>query len=248
MKSPVHTANAPSQWIVLRCAPIHTPPAVGTNHGPRGPSAVGPLELQKKLANSSFLGQRPRIGGERGAAYICRFFVFDASFAVSATGGGIISGHGSGQPSPRGRRPWCSNPARICVHPRWKMAIRRQRGRRLCCVCGTSSIVSSGNAASASPPTDNNHHVATATASHSRSARAGSSMRVYCHCQPPLLIRLNPCSIQARKPYQQTSPASGGKSVRTNQGSAYPSPQQARRVQSNCADAVLKAVPRPCQR
>ncbi len=66
----------------------------------------------------------------------------------------------------------------------------------------------------ASPPTDSSHQVAVAIAIHNRSARAGSPMRVCCHCQPPRLQRLKPCSIQALKPYQQASAHSGpGRSI-----------------------------------
>ena len=73
--------------------------------------------------------------------------------------------------------------------------------------------------ASASPPTESSHHVASASANHSRSARAGSSVRVYCHCQPPRFKRLKPCSIQARSPYQQACAAWGGRLVSMSQAS-----------------------------
>ena len=79
--------------------------------------------------------------------------------------------------------------------------------------------------ASASPPTDSSHQVAMAIAIHNRSARAVSSMRVCCHCQPPRLLRLKPCSIHALKPYQQASALSGAKSVNTSHGSLCSSPQ-----------------------
>jgi hypothetical protein len=48
--------------------------------------------------------------------------------------------------------------------------------------------VAGGWWASASPPTASIHRVAMAMANHSRSARWGSVMWVYCHCQPPPLI------------------------------------------------------------
>src|SRR5262249_56395982 len=64
------------------------------------------------------------------------------------------------------------------------------------------------------PPTLSSHSVATATANHRRAARSGWVIRVRCHCQPARLIHLNCCSIQARRPYQPASLASGGKSVR----------------------------------
>ena len=38
---------------------------------------------------------------------------------------------------------------------------------------------------------ENTHHVAIAIAIHNRSARAGSSIRVCCHCQPLCLLYLN---------------------------------------------------------
>ena len=58
---------------------------------------------------------------------------------------------------------------------------------------------------------------------------------------------LKPCSIQARRPYQPASPASGGKSVRINHGSGYPSSQRASNVQGSGCGARLKAVPVPRQ-
>jgi hypothetical protein len=61
--------------------------------------------------------------------------------------------------------------------------------------------------------------MAIAIAIYNRSARAGSSMRVCCHCQQSRLLRLKPCSIHALKPYQQASAHSGGKSVNTSHGS-----------------------------
>ena len=73
--------------------------------------------------------------------------------------------------------------------------------------------------------------VATATANHNRAARCGSVMRVRCHCQPPRLVILKPCSIQARKPYQHALPALGARSVSSNHGSRYPSSHRASSVQ-----------------
>ena len=69
------------------------------------------------------------------------------------------------------------------------------------------------SAATRSPP---------ATARHRRAARAGGVMWVRCHCPPARLVILQPGSIQARNPYQQAVLASGGRSVRINQGSVYP--------------------------
>jgi len=80
----------------------------------------------------------------------------------------------------------------------------RGRGRSW---AGSGGSVPTGIVVSAAPPTLSSHKVATATASHNRAARWGSVMRVRCHCQPPRLVILNPCSIQARNPYQQASPA-----------------------------------------
>ena len=51
---------------------------------------------------------------------------------------------------------------------------------------GNARIVSTGTAVSASPPTSRHHHVPTASTSHSRSARSGSVMCVFCQSQPPL--------------------------------------------------------------
>src|SRR5947209_20635571 len=100
---------------------------------------------------------------------------------------------------------------------------------------------------SALPPTRNSHRVATAMASHRRSARCGSSIRVCCHCQPPLLLSLNPCSIQLRKPYQEASPCPGARSLRISQGSLYPEPHQPSNVPAICRPGVEKAVPCPLQ-
>src|SRR5206468_8902683 len=85
-------------------------------------------------------------------------------------------------------------------------------------------------ASSALPPTRNSHSVATAIASHRRSALSGSSIRVCCHCQPPLLLSLNPCSIQARRPYQEASPCCTARSPRISHGSLCPSPHQPQSV------------------
>ena len=83
-------------------------------------------------------------------------------------------------------------------------------------------------------------------ARHRRAARSGCVMWVRCHCQPARLVIFNPCSIQARNPYQQAVLASGGRSVRSNHGSLYPGSQQASRVQCNCRWRPLKAIPVPC--
>ena len=106
--------------------------------------------------------------------------------------------------------------------------------------------VLAGIVSSASPPTLSSHKVATATASHRRAARAGWVMWVRCHCQPARLVILKPCSIQARNPYQQAVLASGGRSVRINQGSLYPPSQHASSVQWSWRWRPLKAIPVPC--
>ena len=73
-------------------------------------------------------------------------------------------------------QPWrnmpptaASRPAR--PRPRWtqRCHVQQRAGR---------------NASIRRPAHTENHRVATATASHSRAARAGSVMRVRCHCQP----------------------------------------------------------------
>src|SRR5262249_48387196 len=103
-----------------------------------------------------------------------------------------------------------------------------------------------GTSVSASPPTNRYHHVPTASTSHSRSARSGSVICVFCQSQPPLLSRLNPCSIQDRSPYQHTSAAAGGRSVSTSHGSVYPSSQRASSVPRSCLGTSWNAWPRPC--
>src|SRR5262249_5920666 len=110
---------------------------------------------------------------------------------------------------------------------------------------GHAVNVSTGTPASASPPTNRHHQVATASTSHSRSARPASVMRDFCQSQPPLLTRLNPGSIHARKPYQHTAASCGGRSVSTSQGSLYPASQRASRVQPNRLGASLNASPVP---
>ncbi len=70
-------------------------------------------------------------------------------------------------------------------------------------------------------------------------------MRVNCHCQPALLTCLKPPSIHVRKPYQPGKACWGGKSVRSNQGSANPSSHRTRRVA--WMEWTLKQVPAPAQ-
>ena len=77
-------------------------------------------------------------------------------------------------------------------------------------------------------------------------SRAGSSMRVCRHCQPPRLQRLKPCSIHALKPYQQRRRCIRGQAGQPAMG--CPSPQWASIVQSSCDFLPLSVVPHPCQR
>lgn len=105
----------------------------------------------------------------------------------------------------------------MVIQPRRNTLTRRNRVARRWRRCAsinavTSSTVLLAMASSAAPPTLTSHKVATATASHSRAARAGCAMRVRCHCQPPRLVSLKLCSIQARRPYQAAVLASGGRS------------------------------------
>src|ERR1051326_4945684 len=102
-------------------------------------------------------------------------------------------------------------------------------------------------ATSALPPTRNSQKVATAIASHSRVARWGSSIRVCCHCHPPLLTSLNPCSIQLRSPYQEAAPCCGKRSLKINHGSSCPTPHQPSNVPAICRLGVENAVPAPHQ-
>src|SRR5205085_2657902 len=98
---------------------------------------------------------------------------------------------------------------------------------------------------SASPPTLTTQRVATAMASQSRAARSGSVILVWCHCQPPRLMSLNPPSIQDRMPYHATWATSGGRSVSTNQGSACASAQHATSVHCRRQEGVAKQSTSP---
>ena len=113
----------------------------------------------------------------------------------------------------------------IIIRPRWKQESKRTyeflgERRRAMWFSGKASKELAGIFASASPPTLRTQRVATAIANQKRVALFGSTMRVYCHCQPALLICLKPDSIQARSPYQQGKARLGGKSVRISQGSS----------------------------
>src|SRR3990172_4070641 len=95
----------------------------------------------------------------------------------------------------------------IIITPRWKQESKRTyeflgERRRTICFSGKASKELAGMFASASPPTLRTQRVATAIANQKRVALSGSIIRVYCHCQPALLICLKPDSIQARSPYQ----------------------------------------------
>src|SRR5947209_8529679 len=119
--------------------------------------------------------------------------------------------------------------------PRANTLLLPQHCLHSCSYCQKRPLaVVPSTAASAQPPTRNSQRVATAIASHSRVARSGSSIRVCCHCQPPLLLSLNPCSIQLRIPYQEASPCCGSRSLKISQGSSCPTPHQPSNVPAIC--------------
>ena len=130
-----------------------------------------------------------------------------------------LVGQGSGSKRPCGKVSPRMAAARMQRRPRRKQLSKRgcERWvvrRRAMFVAGRSAKVLTGRLSSASPATLRTHSVATAMASHRRAARAGSTIFVCCHCQPPRLVSLNPHSIQARRLYQQTSACSEARSVR----------------------------------
>src|SRR5205807_3064829 len=86
----------------------------------------------------------------------------------------------------------------------------------------TSRTVLAGLVSSAAPPTLTPPQGAPATARPRRAARAGWGIRVRCHGQPARLVSVKPCSIQARRPYQQAVLAAGGSAVRSTHGSCSP--------------------------
>ena len=140
------------------------------------------------------------------------------------TPGGSV-GHGAGSNRPSGSGCPCSTAARIVSTPRRKQLNKRGRARpvarrRATCSSGSAATLLAGSVASASPPTLTTHNVATASANHSRAARAGSVIFVWCHCHPPRFMSLNPLSIQLRIPYQAASATSGARSVAISHGSA----------------------------
>jgi len=85
------------------------------------------------------------------------------------------------------------------------------------------------------------------SASPRRAARSGGVLGVRCPCQPARWVLLKPCAIQARTPYQQAVLASGGRSVRSNQGAVSPASQQASRGHWSGRWRPVKAMPVPCQ-
>src|SRR5215813_6570822 len=99
-------------------------------------------------------------------------------------------------------QPW----RKILTKRNW-VARRGREGGQAADANGSSVLTES--VSSAMPPARSNHKAATATANHNRAARWGSLMGVRCHCQPPRLVILKLCSIQARSPYQHASPALG---------------------------------------
>ena len=159
-------------------------------------------------------------------------------------------GQGSGRNVPRGKGSWSSSATGSGSSPakgtdqaqasRASLAALHAQGRR------HVQRVLSGIAASAMPPTLSSH-----TWRPHRQPQAGCPLRLG-HAgalprQPARFVTLKPCSIQARRPYQQASLAAGGTSVRINHGAVYPSSQQASNVQGSWRGARLKAVPVPRQ-
>jgi hypothetical protein len=133
-------------------------------------------------------------------------------------------GHQQGHPAraTHAHQPQASRPPRPRT-PRAQRRHVRQRARRNV-VCGH-------------PPPLRRHSVATATASQSRAARSGARRRVRCHCQPARLGIVKPCAIQARRPYQQASLASGGRAVRSSPGAVEPSAHRANNGHAPCRPA-----------
>src|SRR5262245_50330931 len=197
---------------------------------------------------------------------VCSGHTIYAAGDARVRAAGTVVGHGSGDVRPSNNTPARSSVFTMAIRPRTNTLMTRPRSDGA--VAGRAAsvrfpggdtapswhalsvqggTVSTARPISASPPTRRHHQVDTASTSHSRSARRGSVMCVFCQSQPPLLSRLNPCSIQARKPYQQTSAASGARSVSTSQGSAYPASRRASSVHRSRLGASLKASPTPFQ-
>ena len=86
---------------------------------------------------------------------------------------------------------------------------------------------------------------ATGSTSQCREIRAGSVLRVLCHCHPALLTALNPASIQNRSAYQLMPAWSGGRPVNMVHGPSCSTYQTAINVQRRFSVALLNAVPVP---
>ena len=86
---------------------------------------------------------------------------------------------------------------------------------------------------------------ATGSTSQCREIRAGSVLRVLCHCHPALLTALNPASIQNRSTYQLMPAWSGGRPVKMDRGPSCSTYQTAINVQRRFSVALLNAVPVP---
>ena len=86
---------------------------------------------------------------------------------------------------------------------------------------------------------------ATGSTSQCREIRAGSVLRVLCHCHPALLTALNPASIQNRSTYQLMPAWSGGRPVNMVHGPSCSTYQTAINVQRRFSVALLNAVPVP---
>jgi len=166
-------------------------------------------------------------------------------FFVGFLGTGGDEGHGSGTNRPSSNPSPRINAPTMRRRPRAKQLSMRGRDRwvavrRATWVGGIASNPLTGKVASAWPPTLSTHTVATAIANHSRSARAGSTIFVWCHCHPPRLVSLKPPSIQLRIPYHTTFASWGARSLTTSQTSWYPSSHRASRVHDKRLARSLK--------
>ena len=128
---------------------------------------------------------------------------------------GANAGHSSGDQS-----PWPSPPPHVgspdsIISPRRKTLKARGRAARGT-PAGAADRAAEISAASAAPPMCIAQRVATAIASHARSARRGSTIRVRSYPRPCDFSRLKPCSTHARGPYP---PAPAAPGARTGPGS-----------------------------
>ena len=221
---------------------------------PRLPAAItqatGELHQGLAFGDQSFWGVTGLSGVGFLGSNLMMLYLWIRDHRVRRVRGNL--GHGSGSQVPSGRGVCRSSATKIVIQPRRKILPTRRRVARRWrrwwpSVAVTSRSVRAGIASSAAPPTLSRHRVATATASHSRAARSGWVMRVRCHGQPARLMHVHGGAIQARRPYQPASLASGGKSVRISQGSVplCPAGQQ---VHRSCRCQLLQAVPGPRQR